>query len=243
VVAVAGGGVLGARPFGFASQHGYQTDTDTGLMRLGHRYYDASTGRFISRDPIQDGYNWYAYCDNDPVNAVDPVGLAKVYVVWKPVAGAGNHVFLLIVDENTGDSWTIGGGPAKSLPPKSLIPNLVDHSGPAGPGNYESIPKSGNLPSGYTSVLIKDDDRTGQWWFDKGNNIGGEIESKKLPYFFGNTLNGTNSNAFLYTVLKRAGLLDEWNASGHANDLSSNASTAFNGGAEYAPGWGTVIPR
>jgi RHS repeat-associated protein len=75
VVAVAGGGILGARPFGFAGQHGYQTDTDTGLMRLGHRYYDASTGRFISRDPIQDGYNWYTYCNNDPVNVTDPEGL------------------------------------------------------------------------------------------------------------------------------------------------------------------------
>jgi RHS repeat-associated protein len=75
VVTTAGNGVLGARPFGFAGQHGYQTDTDTGLMRLGHRYYDASTGRFISRDPIRAGYNWYAYCENDPVNAVDPEGL------------------------------------------------------------------------------------------------------------------------------------------------------------------------
>jgi RHS repeat-associated protein len=75
VVTTAGNGVLGARPFGFAGQHGYQTDTDTGLMRLGHRYYDASTGRFISRDPIRDGYNWYTYCENDPINAVDPEGL------------------------------------------------------------------------------------------------------------------------------------------------------------------------
>jgi RHS repeat-associated protein len=40
-------------------------------MRLGYRYYDASTGRFLSRDPIRDGYNWYVYCENDPVNAVD----------------------------------------------------------------------------------------------------------------------------------------------------------------------------
>jgi hypothetical protein len=37
--------------------------------------YDASTGRFISRDPIQDGYNWYAYCGNDPVSSIDPEGL------------------------------------------------------------------------------------------------------------------------------------------------------------------------
>jgi RHS repeat-associated protein len=62
------------KPFGFAGQHGYQSDA-TGLQRLGHRYYDASTGRFISRDPIRDGYNWYGYCENDPVNSVDPEGL------------------------------------------------------------------------------------------------------------------------------------------------------------------------
>ena len=53
-------------------------------MRLGHRYYDASVGRFLSRDPIQDGYNWYAYCNNDPVNGVDPEGL----MAWVLAAGA-----------------------------------------------------------------------------------------------------------------------------------------------------------
>jgi RHS repeat-associated protein len=67
-------------PFGFAGQHGYQSDADTGLMRLGHRYYDASVGRFLSRDPIQDGYNWYSYCNNDPVNKIDPEGLQEVKV-------------------------------------------------------------------------------------------------------------------------------------------------------------------
>jgi RHS repeat-associated protein len=53
---------------------GYQSD-DTGLQLLGHRYYDPSTGRFLTRDPIKDGPNWYAYCLNDPVNAADPTGL------------------------------------------------------------------------------------------------------------------------------------------------------------------------
>jgi len=62
-------------PFGFAGKAGYQSDPETGLMRLGHRYYDNSTGHFISRDKILDGYNWYAYCGNDPVNSVDATGL------------------------------------------------------------------------------------------------------------------------------------------------------------------------
>ena len=61
-------------PFGYSGSAGYQED-ETGLQLLGHRYYDSSTGRFITRDPIKDGRNWYAYCDNNPVNAVDATGL------------------------------------------------------------------------------------------------------------------------------------------------------------------------
>ena len=62
-------------PFGYAGQGGYQSDGDTGLMLLGHRYYDNSTGRFLSRDPIRAGHNWYTYCGNDPVNGEDRTGL------------------------------------------------------------------------------------------------------------------------------------------------------------------------
>ena len=29
---------------------------------------------FISEDPGRNGANWYAYCGNNPVNAVDPSG-------------------------------------------------------------------------------------------------------------------------------------------------------------------------
>jgi RHS repeat-associated protein len=43
-------------PFGFAGQHGYQSDPDSVLMRLRHCYYDPSTRRFLSRDPIRDEY-------------------------------------------------------------------------------------------------------------------------------------------------------------------------------------------
>ena len=62
-------------PFGFAGAHGYQGDGDSGLKLLGHRYYDPSTGRFLTRDPIKDGRNWYAYCGGNPLEGVDPSGL------------------------------------------------------------------------------------------------------------------------------------------------------------------------
>lgn len=35
---------------------------------------DASTGRFISRDAVKDGRNWYTCAANSPVNCVDPDG-------------------------------------------------------------------------------------------------------------------------------------------------------------------------
>lgn len=61
-------------PFGFAGAHGYQEDADSGLMLLGHRYYDASTGRFLTRDPVKDGRDWYTYCDNNPIAHCDSTG-------------------------------------------------------------------------------------------------------------------------------------------------------------------------
>ena len=62
-------------PFGWAGDAGCQTDADTGLVLMGHRLYDSRLGRFISQDPAEDGDNWYAYCENDPVNCTDPEGL------------------------------------------------------------------------------------------------------------------------------------------------------------------------
>ncbi|HRF61091.1 MAG TPA: RHS repeat-associated core domain-containing protein [Fimbriimonadaceae bacterium] len=64
-------------PFGYGGPYGYQTDPDTGLMLLGHRFFDPSVGRFLTRDPIKDGRNWYGYGGgySNPVNGCDPDGL------------------------------------------------------------------------------------------------------------------------------------------------------------------------
>lgn len=42
-------------PVGFGGQYGYYTDRETGLVLMGHRYYDPGTGRFLTRDPIGYG--------------------------------------------------------------------------------------------------------------------------------------------------------------------------------------------
>ena len=61
-------------PYKFAAR---RIDSETGLYYNRNRYYNPSTGRFISPDPIGygDGMNMYAYVGNDPMNATDPMGL------------------------------------------------------------------------------------------------------------------------------------------------------------------------
>ncbi|MFO0044983.1 MAG: RHS repeat-associated core domain-containing protein, partial [Armatimonadota bacterium] len=68
--------------FGYAGSFGYQEDA-SGLKLVGHRYYDSSTGRFLTRDRAKDGRNWYAYCGNNPVSMADPRGLfIRALVEW-----------------------------------------------------------------------------------------------------------------------------------------------------------------
>jgi hypothetical protein len=43
-------------------------------MYFNARYYDPTTGRFLTEDPSRKGVNWYAYCENDPINRTDPTG-------------------------------------------------------------------------------------------------------------------------------------------------------------------------
>ncbi len=52
-----------------------QFDGASGDYFLRARYYDQSNGRFIKQDPAHVGINQYIYCDNDPVNKADPLGL------------------------------------------------------------------------------------------------------------------------------------------------------------------------
>ena len=80
--------------FAYGGPYGYQEDPDMALRLLGHRYYDSSTGRFLTRDPIKDGRNWYVYCEGRPTIKSDPNGLQAVIISYdltpkwgRPTAG------------------------------------------------------------------------------------------------------------------------------------------------------------
>jgi RHS repeat-associated protein len=61
-------------PFGHGGVSAYQSDAESNLQLLGHRYYESSTGRFLSRDPASRGRNWYGYVANNPLSWSDPSG-------------------------------------------------------------------------------------------------------------------------------------------------------------------------
>jgi RHS repeat-associated protein len=65
-----------------------EIDAETGLGNFGLRYAHLSTGRFLSRDPIQEegGVNIYQYCYNNPASYVDPDGRSPILVA--ALAGA-----------------------------------------------------------------------------------------------------------------------------------------------------------
>jgi RHS repeat-associated protein len=74
--------------FTFVGGLGVQ-DEGHGLFYMKNRFYDATTGRFLQRDPIglEGGMNLYAYANGNPLSFVDPSGL------WsgkRIVSGVGN---------------------------------------------------------------------------------------------------------------------------------------------------------
>jgi len=145
-----------AGPFGFAGGWGYQQDGDSSLKLLGHRYYDSSTGRFLTRDTAMYGRNWYAYCANSPLRHVDPTGqfalppslLRIVFTILAWIGGIG---------QSGGDVTTTP--PGSKNPPysaKSLKGTKKGNTeGDGGDGGDDDPP-----PGGGSGVIIKSNGMT-----------------------------------------------------------------------------------
>jgi RHS repeat-associated protein len=69
----ASGPMAKLNPFRFSTKY---DDDETDLLYYGHRYYNPSTGRWLSRDPVgkRGGRNLYDFVSNSPENLIDPLG-------------------------------------------------------------------------------------------------------------------------------------------------------------------------
>ncbi|MEM9101708.1 MAG: RHS repeat-associated core domain-containing protein [Pseudomonadota bacterium] len=120
---------------------GQYADAETGLYYNWHRYYAPDLGRYITSDPLGmvDGPNTYAYVQNNPVNYIDPLGLAT--------CSYSITAHTLVCDS----TLDIEGPPQRvTVGPENVFsgagedrnnPNSVNNklSGPIPPGVYEMV--------------------------------------------------------------------------------------------------------
>ena len=69
-------------PFRFSTKY---YDAESGLYYYGYRYYSPELGRWLTRDPIEEdgGDNLYAFCGNNGIGRVDPMGETTVQLNTK----------------------------------------------------------------------------------------------------------------------------------------------------------------
>jgi RHS repeat-associated protein len=87
-------GVMGKKnPMRFSTKY---TDDQTGLLYYGYRYYNPTTGRWVSRDPIEEagGDNLYMWVHNAPDQGVDFLGLTVRSTVDIRLFGGSIELYL-----------------------------------------------------------------------------------------------------------------------------------------------------
>ena len=180
-------------PFGFVGASQYQTDKDSGLLLLGHRYYDPSIGRFLSQDPIQDGDNWYKYADNNPLTKIDPKG----QFAWLLVAA----VCIIVIAVTNGD----GRHSQPPPPPTPSAPPDVD------------IDKNAEQAAHHSWTWFRDQVKTGGPWDFKNGHYDNPGQYENYGnYHFGYT--GKAAGFPDYVLETGAGIAQIGDKDKHPND-------------------------
>jgi RHS repeat-associated protein len=179
-----------AKPFEFNLRFaGQYEDTESGYHYNWHRYYDPSTGRYLTPDPIglAGGLNGYGYAGQDPAASVDPDGLRCTTV--------GNNVTCVYPPD--GINGTSGPNITFPKPPPTAgfnWPDTIDRVSDPDYHNYDINQSPGKIGNCTSADLMPG------------------IIKKPTPGFFTNpaTKEGANNNATpkpVQVVLFPGGLL------------------------------------
>ncbi len=91
---------------------GSVSDTSSGLQYMNARYYQPSTGRFLTQDSYKGNpydpwtQHLYSYCGNNPTNMVDPRGHSPWWL--KLMKFARSAIDLNKVPSISVDAWMVG---------------------------------------------------------------------------------------------------------------------------------------
>ena len=144
----------------------YRYDEETGLYYLNSRYYNSEWGRFINADGQLNntilGSNLYAYCENNPVNMIDPDGNFSISALINTIVNVAQKVVSQIATiVKTNNSKVTSSTTTQkmnsintSINPSSSRPNnniLLSNRKPGKtpPGKWPTLPKNlgGKKPS------------------------------------------------------------------------------------------------
>ena len=121
----ASGTLAKLNPFRFSTKF---QDDETDQLYYGYRYLNPSSGRWLSRDPIEEGggVNAYGFVANTPMNAIDVLGLEK-----RTVRYVGKSFI-----NGIGPLGSLGNRAGLPVPPSILSINGVDLNAISGDGQY-----------------------------------------------------------------------------------------------------------
>jgi RHS repeat-associated protein len=170
---------------------GREYDLEIGLQYYRARYYDPTSGRFLSGDPIRfdGGINFYDYVKNNPLIRVDPTGLAQcVYTVrlgWLSCVPDQGGRPLLDIPVASGNN---GGGTSCKNNPKC---QRIHNRGPIPGGWWRWTTDSTTKPNGRVLKPFNGTNTFGRDLFRTHSCINAFGPSKNAPFCSAGCITGT----------------------------------------------------
>jgi RHS repeat-associated protein len=146
-----------------------EADSATGLYYYRARYYDPSTGRFVSEDPVRflGSVSFYPYAQNHPTALVDPLGLKPGDHYPTPELAAINALND-IANTSMCEHWEYGGTLYKFPDGSYSYTPPAKGPWPDTPGHTEAPPGTNKCGSYHTHPCIHGRD---PWGFSDGDDL------------------------------------------------------------------------